>query len=140
VLNRLTSVEECVGHLVSLPFDPQTVLKQRLTGCVRVGWSETLSLEKIKRIAHRFDATINDAIDGWRHRGTPPVPRQLWEDVDAFDLHAIVPVNLRTARSIEGMAVVLENEFGLVFSKLPIQGRDTARRLESLQETIGELK
>lgn len=54
------------------------------------------------------------------------------EDIDAFDLHAIVPVNLRTARSIEGMAAVLGNEFGLVFLKLPIQGRDTARRLESL--------
>lgn len=140
VLNQLASVAKSVGHLISLPFEPQTVLKRRLTGRVRVGWAEALSLGELKRIARRFDATINDVLMAGVTEALRRYLAGCGEAVDSFDLKAVVPVNLRNARSIEEMSDVLGNKFGLVFLKLPIQESETARRFEILQARIGELK
>jgi WS/DGAT/MGAT family acyltransferase len=138
--DQLVSVAQSVSHLVRLPFDPETILKRRLTGRVRVGWAETLALAELKRIARGFDATINDVLMAGVTDALRRYLGEHGEAVDRFDLRALVPVNLRDARSIEEMEPALGNKFGLVFLELPIRESEAARRFEVLQAKIGKLK
>ena len=129
-----------LGHIVFLPFAEKTRLKRPHDGQLQVAWSETFELDDLKAIAHEIGYTLNDILMA----AVTDAVRQLLvgygEAVDEFDLRAIVPVNLRPARSIEEMEAVLGNEFGLVFLELPIHASDPDERLATLKANIDALK
>ena len=140
LIREIGDVAAELGHIVLMPFDPQTRLKNRLKGHVRVAWSESLSLEEIKEIGHQLDATVNDVLMAGVTGALRTYLAEADEPVDTISVRAIVPVNLRPAGSIEEMEAVLGNEFGLVFLELPIFSEKIDERLREVKQNIDALK
>jgi WS/DGAT/MGAT family acyltransferase len=140
LIREIGDVAAELGHIVLMPFDPKTRLKNRLKGNVRVAWSESLSLSQLKEIAHGLDATVNDVLMAGVTGALRNYLAEADEPVDTISVRAIVPVNLRPARSIEEMEAVLGNEFGLVFLELPIFADGVDERLREVKQNIDALK
>ncbi|MBA2662062.1 MAG: wax ester/triacylglycerol synthase family O-acyltransferase [Bradymonadaceae bacterium] len=134
-------VAASLGHLVMLPFDPHTVLRQPLEGRRRASWSRGIALTWIKAIGRaRGGATVNDVL---MTALTGSLRRYLigrGEPVDALSIHAIVPVNLRPVRFIEEMGDDLGNRFGLVFATLPVKVASPHERMERVKAEMDRLK
>lgn len=111
-------------RLLLTPADAATAIKGDPGISRRVAWSRPLTLEKIKRIAHEHDATVNDvllaAVSGalrhyLRERGSA-----------VLEIQAMVPFNLRPVD--EPLPRELGNKFGLVFLPLPVGVSGSYRR------------
>lgn len=128
-----------LGHLLAVPFDRKTSLRGALSGVRRVAWTQGTPLDTIKERAHAHGATVNDVLLGAL---AGALRRHLEASGDALDdvVRAIVPVNLRPARSIEEMAPALGNRFGLVFLELPVDASTPAARLSRVVAEMERLK
>jgi WS/DGAT/MGAT family acyltransferase len=101
-----------------------------------VGWTRPLSLSRIKRIAHRHGATVNDvllaatsgALRHYLHERHSPV----------HEIQAMVPFNLRPLE--EPIPRELGNKFGLVFLPLPVGVSGSYRRLVEVHKRMDEIK
>ena len=140
LLRQARDIATEIGHIVLMPFDRKTRLKNPLDGVLKVAWSEPFALDDLKAIAHDLDYTLNDILMAAVTDAIRQLLIEYGEPVDEFDLRAIVPVNLRPARSIEEMEAVLGNEFGLVFLDLPIHDSDPDQRLADVKANIEALK
>jgi WS/DGAT/MGAT family acyltransferase len=129
-----------LGHLLFVPFDRRTFLKNKLSGRRRMAWSSSLDLDTIKSIGRSRGATVNDvllsAITGALRRFL----QDGGEPVDEFTVRAIIPVNLRPVRSIEEMDDSMGNRFGLVFLDLPVNEKTTESRFRGLKERMDAIK
>jgi len=125
------------GRNVSLPSDPDTVLRRPLSGRRRVAWSAGISLSRIRDAAHRLGATVNDFLMAALTGALRGHLADAGESVDGLDVRAVVPVNVRPPGS---STADLGNRFGVVFLELPVHIRTAADRLAGIRERMAELK
>ncbi len=123
-------------RLLLTPADAATAIKGDPGISRRVAWSPPLSLPRVKRIAHRHDATVNDvllaAVSGaLRHylqeRGGP-----------VAEISAMVPFNLRPLD--KPVPRELGNKFGLVMLPLPVGTSGSYRRLVEVHRRMQQIK
>ena len=124
------------AHVVTLPDDPPTPLRGRISGEKRVAWGEPIPLDEVKALGRALDCTINDvlmsavagALGDWlRERGHP---------TGGLRIRASVPVNLRAADE----PLTLGNRFGLVFVEMAVGLTDPLERVAAMRETMTALK
>jgi len=125
-----------VAQLALMPDDTPTRFKGKPGGSKRVAWSEPLPLDEIKAAGKALGRSVNDvllscvagALRGYlRDRGDP---------VDAVELRALVPVNLRRA----GQSPALGNRFGLVALVLPLWLENPLARVYEVGRRMLDLK
>lgn len=123
-------------RLLLIPPDPEGPLKQPLSGARKVGWCPPLSLPKVKEVAHRHRATVNDVL---LSVVTGALRNQMLM-IDGLPSHmrAIVPYNLRPLS--EPIPSHLGNRFGLVFLDLPVEVGDRRRRLLTVKTRMDAIK
>ncbi len=123
-------------RLVLTPADAASAIKGDPGISRRVAWSKSLSLRRIKHIAHAHDATVNDVLlatvtGGLRHylqdRGSP-----------VTEIQAMVPFNLRPLD--QPVPRRLGNKFGLVFLPLPVGVSGSYRRLVEVRKRMDVIK
>jgi len=122
-------------RLTTLPPDPPTAVKGRLTGAKKAAWAAPVQLDAVKAAGRRHGATLNDlvvaavagAVRGYLTSGGQ-------SDVPA--LRALIPINLRPP----GGAPRLGNYFGLVLPELPVDEPDPLGRLHRSQAEMGRIK
>lgn len=101
-----------------------------------VAWSEALSLEATREIAHRHGATVNDVMlaviaGALRHH----LQAQGQVRIDA-PVRTVVPMNMRPP----GQSHLLGNQFGLVGLELPLHLADPLQRLHAVRDGMTTLK
>ncbi len=121
---------------LSLPDDPETVLRGRLGVSKRVAWAEPLDLDEVKAIGRAYDCTVNDVLMASAAGALRSYMIERGECVEGVTLRATVPVNLRPLEH----AKKLGNHFGLVFLELPVGEENPVRRLEHVAENMRQLK
>jgi len=125
-----------LGYLLTMPADPDTVFRGKLTTAKRCAWSEILPLDDVKGLSKRIGATINDVL----LTGVCGALRRYVEirggDIEGLDIRAVIPVNLRP----EDAVGELGNKFGLVFLSLPIGIVPWRERLRELKRRMDALK
>ena len=127
---------KALAHVFLAGSDSKTVLKGELGAARRVAWSEPLSLDLVKTIAHARDATVNDvlvaamtgALREYLERRDSPVDQ----------IRAFVPFNLRPLD--RPLPASLGNKFGLVFLPLPVGARTPSLRLRRVKRHMNEIK
>ena len=133
----LTAVGSTVlARLIVMPADRRSAYRGNLGVVKRVVWSQPLSLDRVKQIGRATGTTVNDVLvavvtGALRHdlinRG---------DDASAGDLHAMVPVNLRSPTE----KLTLGNQFSLVYLALPITIEDRNERLLEVKRRMDVLK
>jgi diacylglycerol O-acyltransferase / wax synthase len=125
-----------LGKLLLTAPDARSVLKRDFDGVRGVAWSRPLSLDRVKRIAHQQEATVNDVLlaavtgalrDYLRAHGEEP-----------HEIRALVPVNLRPPG--EPASDELGNRFGLVYLTLPVDRSSRRERLQELKRRMDAIK
>jgi diacylglycerol O-acyltransferase len=122
-----------------LPPARPTVLGRPLTGERRAAWSRALPLATLREIARAHGATVNDVLAAALSGALRGHLAARGEDVDRFDVRALVPVNLRSQlpAALDG---ALGNLFGLVFLELPVHAGRARDRLALVSARMAELK
>lgn len=129
------NVARAALRLVLLPHDPNTILKDTLGLEKHVAWSRPIPLADVKSAARRLSASVNDVLVStvagalaryFRRHGQAP----------AYEIHAMVPVNLRTVSP----SAALGNQFGLVVLGLPIGIDDPLARASAVRDRMQMLK
>jgi WS/DGAT/MGAT family acyltransferase len=135
--HRLGTLTEALSSVGSQLLDPAPVLP--LNGPIgphRRFESRHVSLDAVKEIKRRHDATVNDvvlatvtgALRSWlQGRGI---------DTESLEVRALVPVNLRG----ENERGLLGNRVALLRASLPVYEDDPDKRLTIVKSTMSELK
>jgi diacylglycerol O-acyltransferase / wax synthase len=127
-----------LAKLLTTPADSRTVLKGRLHGTRRVAWSDPFPLERVKRAAHRADATINDvlvaALAGALRRYLEHQEGGAPDD----EVHVMVPFNLR--RLDQPVPRELGNDFAMIVLALPTGTADPSARLRQVKARMAQVK
>ena len=134
------ALAKSLGHLLFVPFNRRTFLKNKLSGKRLMAWSSELDLDTIKAIGKSRGATVNDVLLGAMTGALRRFMAEAGEAVDEFMIRAIIPVNLRPIHWIEEMDDSMGNRFGLVFLDLPINETTTQARFRALKEKMDALK
>ena len=123
-------------RLLLTPADAATAIKGDPGVSRRVAWSCPLSLEEIKQVAHRHDATVNDVLLA----AVSGALRHYLQDHDSSvaEIQAMVPFNLRDLD--QPVPRELGNKFGLVFMPLPVATTGSYRRLVKVHRRMQEIK
>lgn len=124
------------AHLVGSPVDPPTALKGPLGVEKRVAWTRPFSLNRVRQAARRRDATLNDVLVSCVAGALRRYLASRQESTE-FELHAMVPVNLRSG---EQALAELGNRFGLVILPLPLREADPFARLQAVRRTMSGVK
>jgi WS/DGAT/MGAT family acyltransferase len=116
--------------------DTDTVLRGEAGIAERVAWSEPFSLEPVRELAHRHDATINDVLVA----AMTGALREYLIDRDSIvaEIRAIVPFNLRPLD--QPLPRELGNRFGLVTLPLPVGLPDRNERLRAVMSAMSHIK
>jgi hypothetical protein len=122
-------------RMATLPSDPRTLLKRKLTRDKRVAWSRPVPLDRIKAIARSLSATVNDVLVAAIAGALRAHLAANGEEVD--EVRAMVPVNLRAGPVSTRL---LGNQFGLVILGLPVGVADPADRVRETSRRMGRLK
>ncbi len=131
-----TSGAATLGRLLLRPSDPKTVLKGELGVAKRAAWSEPLELEDVKAVARVTGSTVNDVLLSAMTGALRRYLEHRGEATAGLDLHAAVPVNLRSTADMARLG----NRFGLVFPSLPVGIADPLDRLFELRRRMDALK
>ncbi|HSO32083.1 MAG TPA: wax ester/triacylglycerol synthase domain-containing protein, partial [Labilithrix sp.] len=123
-------------RLVFLPTDPRTSLKGPLGRTKRVAWSRPLPLDAVKRVARAASATVNDVLVATAAGALARHLARQGDGVAALEIHAMVPVNLRTSVT----TTTLGNRFGLVILGLPVGVSDPLARVAAVKQRMKLLK
>ncbi len=139
-LSHLASLAQAdskaLAHVLLTPSDSKTALKGELGVARRVAWSEPLSLDEVKSIAHANSATVNDVLVAAMTGVLRRYLRQRNSLVE--EIRAFVPFNLRPLD--RPLPADLGNKFGLVFLSLPVGARTAASRLRQVKRHMDEIK
>ena len=127
---------KALAHVLLTPADAKTALKGELGVARHVAWSEPLSLDEVKSIAHANDATVNDVLVAAMTGALRQYLRRRESLVD--EIRAFVPFNLRPLD--HPLPASLGNKFGLVFLALPVGARTAAARLRQVKQRMDEIK
>lgn len=120
---------------VMLP-DANTSLKNPLTGRRVTAWSEPVSVERVRTLAHMYEAKINDIVLATTAGAIRHYLSSQGESVDGIVLRVLVPINLRP---LEG-PLELGNKVGFVYLPLPVDIEDPIARLKAVKQTMDEIK
>jgi WS/DGAT/MGAT family acyltransferase len=123
-------------HALTLPDDPQSLLRGKLGVSKRVAWAEPLDLEEVKAVGRACECTVNDVLMATAAGALRHYMIERGDDVEGLTLRATVPVNLRPLEH----ARKLGNHFGLVFLDLPVGEDNPIRRVERVAESMNNLK
>jgi diacylglycerol O-acyltransferase / wax synthase len=137
IATEATGVASELVRLALLADEPQTALKQPLSGARHVAWGPPLALDEVKALAHALDCTVNDVLMATLAGALGAQLRRHRDDIDGLTLHAAVPVNLRNEGESDGG---LGNRFGLVFVELPVGLRAPLERLFRVRDGMRTLK
>lgn len=127
---------KALWRVVALPPDRKTFLKGRLGSSKKVAWSQPLALADVKATAHFAGATVNDVLVATATGALRRYLERRGENTDGLELHAMVPVNLRT----EPPPPTLGNRFGLVVLGLPLGVGDPLARVSSVKRRMTTLE
>lgn len=136
VSRRAARSASVVGRALTKGNDPRTVFKGRLGVQKRVAWSEPLSVEETKSAAHALNAKINDVLVAAMTGALRSYLLLRGSDSGGADIHAIIPVDMRSAER----ALDLGNVFGLVFLGMPVGIVDPIDRLKAVKTRMDSLK
>jgi WS/DGAT/MGAT family acyltransferase len=127
---------KALAHVFLAGADAETALKGELGVARRVAWSEPLSLELVKDVAHAQRATVNDVLVA----AMTGALREYLERRDSLveQIRAFVPFNLRPLD--RPLPASLGNKFGLVFLPLPVGARTPSLRLRRVKRHMDEIK
>jgi len=134
--NEGVEIAREVGHALSLPDDPETVLKGRLGVSKRVAWAEPLALGEVKSVSRALGCTVNDILLASASGALRSYLLERGEAIDGVTIRATVPVNLRPLEH----AKQLGNHFGLVFLDLPVGEANPMARLERVAACMRVLR
>ncbi|HEX9208635.1 MAG TPA: wax ester/triacylglycerol synthase family O-acyltransferase [Steroidobacteraceae bacterium] len=125
------------AKVLTLPDDPPTPLRGKLSGIKRVAWSDPVNLQDVKSVGRALDCTVNDVLLA-TVAGALGAHLRENHGFDTRDLvlRASVPVNLRAAEE----PLALGNKFGLVFVDLPVGVRNPLQRVYAMHDTMRALK
>lgn len=123
-------------HALTLPDDPPTVFKSKLSVRKNAAWAESIDLGKVKAIAYATGTTVNDVLISNLAGALRKYMLKVGEDPTDVVINATVPVNLRPLEHAKNLG----NHFGLVFLKLPIFESNPLRRLAYVHAEMNELK
>lgn len=125
-----------LAKFLTMPSDTATQVKGPLQIRKKAAWSKALPLDKIKKCAADYNATINDLLLWF----TCNALREYLLDLDQLNKHAniriILPVNLRKKTDTDKLG----NKFGLIFLTLPIGEEDSVMRLRNIQKQMRNIK
>jgi WS/DGAT/MGAT family acyltransferase len=124
-----------LGRLLALPREPATSLKGPLGANKLSAWSRSIELARLKDLAHRHDAKLNDVL-ATLVSGALRLYLLKRGECTGVGVRAAVPVNLRTTAE----EPALGNRFGLVFLDLPIELASPAERLHEVTRRTRALK
>lgn len=136
LLRKGHDLSAAIGKLTTMSAQDHPVLKGRLGTEKAVAWTEPLDLSRIKALAKRADAKINDVLVAMATGGLRRYIASRGQPVDGEILRATVPVNLRPL----SQAHELGNRFGLVFLDLPIYEASPRARLAAVRESMNKIK
>lgn len=126
-----------LGYCLTLPNDPATRFKGRLSVNKKVAWAEPLPLEEVKAVSKAFGCTVNDVLIAAVSGAMREYLIDKGDDPDEIeDIRATVPVNLRPLEH----ALELGNHFGLVFLPLPLSEENPLKRLYTVNAEMQKLK
>ncbi|HVS75315.1 MAG TPA: wax ester/triacylglycerol synthase family O-acyltransferase [Steroidobacteraceae bacterium] len=131
-----------LARLAAMPDDPATRLKRPLSGGRRIAWTQALSVDEVKAMAHVLGCTVNDVLVSTLAGALGRYLESQGDAVAGLTVRAAVPVNLRPVadpRELEGPQA-LGNRFGLVFVDLPIGMRHPLERLYAVRSGMLALK
>ena len=128
-----------LARMAILPPDPETVLRRPLTGRRRTAFSRPLPLGALRVRARELHVTVNDLLVAALTGGLRTYLQASGAKVDALDIRALVPVNLRD-RLPGQLDGAMGNCFGLVFLELPVGAPTPAERLAIVRERMEALK
>ncbi|MBL4772677.1 MAG: DUF1298 domain-containing protein, partial [Alcanivoracaceae bacterium] len=123
-------------NALTLPDDPPTVFKSKLSVRKNAAWAESIELGTVKAIAYATGTTVNDVLISNLAGALREYMLKVGDNPNKLTINATVPVNLRPLEHAKNLG----NHFGLVFLKLPIFESNPLRRLEYIHKEMNELK
>lgn len=131
-----TGITAEVAKLATMADDTRTRFKGVPGTTKRVAWSEPISLPEVKAVGRVLGCSVNDMLLSAVAGALRAYLADHGEAVDAVELRALVPVNLRAAAD----AGTLGNRFGLVALELPVGLENPLARLYATRERMERLK
>ncbi len=128
-----------LARMAILPPDPPTILRRPLSGRRRTAFSRPLPLGALRVRARELRVTVNDLLVAALTGSLRTYLAATGEDVDAIEIRALVPVNLRDRLPAQ-LDGAMGNCFGLVFLELPIRAPTAEERLAVVRERMEALK
>ncbi len=125
-----------VAKLVTMGADAPTRFKGALGTSKTVAWADPLPLNEVKAVGKALGCSINDVLLSMAAGALRDYLLEKGDLVDALEIRAIVPVNLRPA----GAGKTLGNHFGLVFLDLPIGMEHPLERVYEVRRRMQALK
>jgi diacylglycerol O-acyltransferase / wax synthase len=125
-----------VARLLLMGRDAPTRFKGALGTRKQVAWADPLPLEEVKVVGKALGCSINDVLLSMAAGALRDYLLDKGDAIEAGDIRAIVPVNLRPG----GDGKSLGNHFGLVFLDLPIGVDHPLERLYEVRRRMGALK
>ena len=116
--------------------DSPTRFKGTPLGIKRAAWTDRLRLSEMKAVAHATGSSINDIVLSCTAGALRAYLLDKGDPVDAVELRALVPVNMRT----QGQSGTMGNYFGGVFVLLPLAIDNPMERLYEVKRRMAELK
>ena len=135
----VSEIADIAGELfnaLTLPDDPPSIFKSRLSVRKNAAWAKSIELGKVKAVAYATGTTVNDVLISNLAGALREYMLKVGEDPNGMIINATVPVNLRPLEHAKNLG----NHFGLVFLKLPIYEENPLRRLEFVHKEMNELK
>lgn len=129
------SFGRATARLALLRPDPDTSLKDDLSGSKQTAWSDPIRLDHLKTTARAFGATVNDVLLASMSGALRSHFLARGEEIGR-DVRAMVPFNLRALE----MGPSLGNRFGLVLPALPVGEPDPVERLAKVSERMVQIK
>jgi WS/DGAT/MGAT family acyltransferase len=134
-----SEVADIAGELfnaLTLPDDPPTVFKSKLSVRKNAAWADSIELDQVKAIANATGTTVNDVLISNLAGALREYMLKIGDDPNEIVINATVPVNLRPLEHAKNLG----NHFGLVFLKLPIFESNPLKRLKYVHDEMNELK
>jgi WS/DGAT/MGAT family acyltransferase len=135
-LNLAADLAGELAFIANMAPDSATSLKGPLGVMKRVAWAEALSLFEVQAVAEAHACSVNDVLLSCAAGALRSHLHAQGEEVDALELRAMVPVNLRPP----GPITELGNRFGLLMPTLPMAGADPIERLLQVHRRMQALK
>ena len=125
-----------IAKLMTMDPDAPTRFKGPLGTRKTVAWADPLPLAEVKAVGKALGCSINDVLLSMAAGSLRDYLLEKGDSVDALEIRAIVPVNLRPA----GSGRNLGNQFGLVFLDLPIGMEHPLERVYNVRSRMQALK